>query len=67
MLKDTLIRFFKKLGEMLFHSGKVIIRKQIMTELIPLIQKEVDAGAIDDHVDAAIRIAIEKFCDKHLK
>jgi hypothetical protein len=39
----------------------------MQSELIPLIQKEVDGGRLDVQVDQAIKIAINDFCDKYLK
>jgi hypothetical protein len=64
-------KFFKKLGKgllgvgkWLITWGKPLIRSQIKNELVPMLQKKVNAGAVDKHADKLIKDVADEFCKK---
>ena len=56
----------KRIQVFLFTWGKPIVAKLLREKLKPLLQDEINAGAIDEHVDAALGVGIDKFCEKYL-
>ena len=56
----------KKLGYELVTWGKPIIAKKLKEELVPMLQKKINAGAIDKAVDDEIAKIVDSFCKKYL-